>query len=546
MTLAIWQQISPYFDEFKDNFARFNELPHRSFEQCQTRLSSSLARFVEKAGYNRVHIINSPDNSIYRRFIKEQLSSLTTKPVISSETLARQTLFSQIKASDGQLAVEVPGLLDKADGGFLILSPNWLISNPQDWPRLKAALLGEPISPLNCDSKEPLLHLPDKQYDVKLLIVGDREQLAMLEYIDADLQTGIATFSEVEQEFLISEQSIDHYLGYIQWLTHYFALPPLNCDALPVLLNAGTRSTEDHLYVPQCVMWLNSLLQDGALESKGNEITKDHLQAALDKRYFEASYLPERAISDIFDGHVVIETQGKKVGQVNGLTVIDVAGHPYAYGEPARISCVIHFGDGDISDVERKVELGGNLHAKGMMIMQAFVSAALNLDEPLPYSASIVFEQSYSEVDGDSASLAEVISFISALSNVSVDQQIALTGAVDQFGSVQAVGGLNEKVEGFFKVCKHQGLTGQQGVILPKSNLRNLTLNAEVVSAVKAGEFHVWPVETVDEAVPIIMGMPFSGEESIIEAIAQRIDELDADNRPLTLIQRLVTWLTRN
>lgn len=163
-------------------------------------------------------------------------------------------------------------------------------------------------------------------------------------------------------------------------------------------------------------MWHRALLEEARLESQNQRIEAEHVEMALDKRYLRESYLPERALDDILDGQVIIETQGEQVGQVNGLTVIEVAAHPLAYGEPARISCVIHFGDGDIADVERKVELGGNLHAKGMMIMQAFVSSALNLDGPLPFSASIVFEQSYSEVDGDSASLAELCSLVSALS----------------------------------------------------------------------------------------------------------------------------------
>ncbi|NVO98988.1 Lon protease family protein, partial [Photobacterium damselae subsp. damselae] len=215
-------------------------------------------------------------------------------------------------------------------------------------------------------------------------------------------------------------------------------------------------------------------------------------------------------------------------GQVNGLTVVEMPGHPMSYGEPARISCVVHFGDGDISDVERKVELGGNIHAKGMMIMQAFLSTALNLDQALPFSASIVFEQSYSEVDGDSASLAELCALVSALSVQPINQEIAVTGAVDQFGRVQAVGGVNEKIEGFYKVCVHRGLTGNQGVILPKTNLSSLCLNDEVIEAIKSGQFHIWTVENVDEAIPRLMGQTFRGKEddtdTILAKIAERIE----------------------
>jgi Lon-like ATP-dependent protease len=204
----------------------------------------------------------------------------------------------------------------------------------------------------------------------------------------------------------------------------------------------------------------------------------------------------------------------------------------------------VHFGDGDVSDVERKVDLGGNIHAKGMMIMQAFVSSELDLDAPLPYSASIVFEHSYCEVDGDSASLAELCSLVSALSGYPIDQQIAVTGAVDQFGRVQAVGGLNEKVEGFYSVCKHQGFTGKQGVVLPKTNLQHLALSTEVVESIKQGEFHIWSATHVDEVVPLLLNKPFKSEDedSVIGKIAERIENFEKLELPETLLERVKNW----
>ncbi|WP_240472769.1 S16 family serine protease [Salinivibrio socompensis] len=226
--------------------------------------------------------------------------------------------------------------------------------------------------------------------------------------------------------------------------------------------------------------------------------------------------------------------------------MIEVPGHPLSYGEPARISCVVHSGDGDIADVERKAELAGNIHAKGMMIMQAFVSVALNLDDPLPYSASIVFEQSYSEVDGDSASLAELCAFVSALSQQPINQAIAITGAVDQFGRVQAVGGINEKIEGYYQVCAHRGLTGQQGVVLPKTNLSSLCLRNDVVEAIRAGQFHIWAVDDVEQALPLVTGLPFSGEEeeTLLRKISNRINHFHTDEKQScnSLFKRVKNW----
>jgi Lon-like ATP-dependent protease len=309
-------------------------------------------------------------------------------------------------------------------------------------------------------------------------------------------------------------------------------------------MTAGARYTEDQHYAPLCVMWHRALLEEAVIEANSDVIEAIHKEKAIDARYYRESYLPERALDDILDGQVFIETQGEQVGQVNGLTVVDIAGHPVSYGEPARISCVIHFGDGDIADVERKVELGGNLHAKGMMIMQAFVSSELDLDVPLPYSASVVFEQSYCEVDGDSASLAELCSLVSALSEYPINQQIAVTGAVDQFGRVQAVGGLNEKIEGFYHVCQHQGFTGEQGVILPQSNLKHLALHRSVLEIIKNGEFHIWPVSHVDEVVPLVMGKPFRGEDedSVISKIAERIENFEKHVQPVGFVERIKNW----
>ncbi len=471
-------------------------------------------------------------------------SLVTTAPVVVTETLNMVTIFGQVKAENGQVVNETSGLLDQANNGYLIVSANLLLANPATWPMLKSAILGDPVSPLNCDPKSPIQTPLNKCYNIKLVVVGDRNQLGDVDFLDADIHAGLCLFSELEMDIKIEPETITTYLGYLRWIANRYQLPDLSRNAIEAVMTAGARYTEDQHYAPLCVMWLRALLEEASLISSGQRIEENHVELALNQRCYRESYLPERALDDILDGQVIIETQGEQIGQVNGLTVIDIAGHPVSYGEPARISCVIHFGDGDISDVERKVELGGNLHAKGMMIMQAFVSSALNLDVPLPFSASVVFEQSYSEVDGDSASLAELCSLVSALSEYPIDQQIAVTGAVDQFGRVQAVGGLNEKIEGFYRVCQHQGFTGEQGVILPKSNLKHLALHKSVVESIKNGEFNIWPVSNVDEAVPVLMNKPFRGddEESVISRIAERIENFEKHVQPQGFVERVKNW----
>lgn len=539
-----WQDVTPSFTPYEALLKAAPSLPEKTFTDLQPRLTATVSRFTRVNGLTRILLVNCADNALYREFIREAVIDVASLPVVSAESLDARELFDRYSVNtEGQSTFE-NGLLSKAHGGYLIVPANLILANAARWPSIKAAIQGDAFAPINLTpnriASSPFVA---QQYNVKLIVTGDRNQLAEIEYVDDDFSTGLTMYTEVEEDIHLSEQSLSLYFGLVNWICNKYQHPTLDHSAFKRLMLAGMRYTEDQHYLPLGVLWHNQLIGLASQYMEGDVIDFAAIDAAIDDKYYRESYLPQRAVDDILDGQVIIETTGEQVGQINGLTVIDMAGHPVSYGEPARISCVIHFGDGDISDVERKAELGGNLHAKGMMIMQAFLSSGLNLDEPLPYSASIVFEQSYSEVDGDSASLAELCCLVSALSESPVDQQIAVTGAVDQFGRVQAVGGLNEKIEGFYQVCKHQGFTGEQGVILPKSNLKHLALHKDVIESVKNGEFHIWSVSTVDEAIPILMSKPFRGEDdSIIGKIAERIENFERHEHPLGIVERIKNW----
>ncbi|CAH1521200.1 Putative protease La homolog [Vibrio owensii] len=544
MNQVNWQDVTPSFEQYEEILSNAPSLPLKSFIDLQPRLAATIRRFINVRGLTRILLVNCTDNSVYRGFIRDALQVTTDTPVVVTESLDAKELFDRYSVNlDGQTTFE-SGLIAKAHGGYLIVPANLVLANAARWPSIKAAIQGGSFAPANLTpNRIASSPLGCQEYDVKLVITGDRNQLAEIEYVDEDFSAGITMYTEVEEDIHLSEESLRSYIGLVNWVCQRYQYPALSSQAFRRLILAGMRYTEDQHYLPLGVMWHSQLLALASQYSNASVIEFDDIDKAIDDKYYRESYLPQRAVDDILDGQVIIETTGEQVGQINGLTVIDMAGHPVSYGEPARISCVIHFGDGDISDVERKAELGGNLHAKGMMIMQAFVSSALNLDEPLPYSASIVFEQSYSEVDGDSASLAELCCLVSALSESPVNQQIAVTGAVDQFGRVQAVGGLNEKIEGFYQVCKHQGFTGEQGVIMPKSNLKHLALHKDVIKSIKNGEFHIWSVSTVDEAIPILMSKPFRGEDdSIIGKIAERIENFERHEHPVGIVERIKNW----
>ena len=544
MNQVNWQDVTPSFEQYEEILRNATSLPAKPFIDLQPRLEATTERFTRVQGLTRILLVNCTDNAIYRGFISEVLEAKTSAPVVATESLDAKELFDRYSVNqDGQATFE-SGLISKAHGGYLVIPANLVLANAARWPNIKAAVQGGSFAPINLTpNRIASSPFAPQEYNVKLIITGDRNQLAEIEYVDEDFSAGLTMYTEVEEDIHLSQENLRNYISLVNWICQEYQHPALSNEAFRRLILAGMRYTEDQHYLPLGVMWHNQLLGLASQYSNSSVIEFDDIDQAIDDKYYRESYLPQRAVDDILDGQVIIETTGEQVGQINGLTVIDMAGHPVSYGEPARISCVIHFGDGDISDVERKAELGGNLHAKGMMIMQAFVSSALNLDEPLPYSASIVFEQSYSEVDGDSASLAELCCLVSALSESPVKQQIAVTGAVDQFGRVQAVGGLNEKIEGFYQVCKHQGFTGEQGVIMPKTNLKHLALHKDVIESIKNGEFHIWSVSTVDEAIPLLMSKPFRGEDdSIIGKIAERIENFERHEHPEGIVERIKNW----
>jgi len=230
-----------------------------------------------------------------------------------------------------------------------------------------------------------------------------------------------------------------------------------------------------------------------------------NVQEAIDAKIYRSDRYRERLQEEIQRGTFVIETEGEKVGQINGLSVLQL--DSFAFGRPSRITVNVSLGKGELVDIERQVELGGPLHSKGVMILESFLNGRFGQDGPLALSARIVFEQSYGGIDGDSASSTELYALMSAISQIPIKQSIAVTGSVDQFGRVQAIGGVNDKIEGFFDICAARGLSAEQGVIIPATNVKHLMLRSDVVDAVKAGQFNIWAVETIDQGIEILTGI---------------------------------------
>ena len=427
-----------------------------------------------------------------------------------------EKLFGCVRQPENSPVKLQAGLVHQANGGVLILGLRSLLAQPHVWSKLKQMVMSQTFEWFSADDSHPLpLSIPAMPLDLRIILVGDRLSLAELQEFEPEFYSS-SIYAEFESELKVTEsRQINDWMNYLQFISRQLALPKIEKTAFAKIYKHATRYTGDQYYLPLSIEWIQSLLINSSYFVQNENIDTLAVSKALEQQTWRENYLTERFHDEFFTNQIMIDTKSQVVGQINGLSVIEYPGYPKAIGEPTRLSCLVHFGDGELIDIERKTDLAGNIHSKGMMIMQAFVMSEFAINHQLPFSTSLVFEQSYSEIDGDSASLAGLCALISALSNQPIDQQLAVTGSVDQFGHVQSIGGVNEKIEGFFAVCQHQGLTGQQGVIIPASNQRHLSLSDEVIEAINNDKFSIWAVEHVAEALYLLTGIPFKDENKI-------------------------------
>lgn len=559
-----WQSLLPTATPYQAIFDSATQLAPATFSAIQPRLDNALTLFLHPLSQPRFMLLKAQETREHLALVAQAAEQLQPQSTvkgshyvvdankISVESAVRgdepfaaggacvyqewiepEQLFGCVRMHNGEITLQ-PGLIHQANGGVLILSVRALLAQPLLWLRLKQMIMQHQFQWFTPDETRPLpVSIPPMPLELRLIVVGDRHGLADFHDIEPELCEQ-AIYGEYEDDLQLTDaDDMVQWCSYINAVIAEQQLPPLAADAWQPLMVQAVRYTGDQGNLPLSPLWVSQQLSEAALYAEGEQISAKALEAALNTREWRESYLAERMQDEIELGQIMIETEGEVIGQINGLSVLDYPGHPRSFGEPSRISCVVHLGDGEFTDVERKAELGGNLHAKGMMIMQAFLISELDLDQQQPFSASIVFEQSYGEVDGDSASLAELCALVSALSQQPITQQIAVTGSVDQFGNVQPIGGVNEKIEGFFEVCLRRGLTGKQGVILPASNVRNLCLRQDVLDAVREEQFHLWAVDSVAEALPLLTGYPYADEQqpSLLAAIQERIAQVNPQER---------------
>ena len=405
------------------------------------------------------------------------------------------------------------GAMHRANGGYLLLDARSVLQEPFSWPALKRTLrrgeiaiedIGRFLGFTSTVSLEPD-PIPLK---LKVILFGDRLLYFLLAALDPELAEHFKVLADFENDLPRTPENEAIFARLLATLAQREALHALDRDAVALVLEHAARSAEHSSKLSLVVEQLREILIEADFcmrEAKRSVISRADVDSALRARIQRAARLRDRAQEAILEKVALIDTGGTRVGQINGLSVIELGG--FSFGQPSRITCQVRPGSGKVVDIEREVELGGPLHSKGVLILSGFLAGRYALDTPMSLFASLVFEQSYGGVEGDSASSAELYALLSALADVPLRQDLAVTGSVNQHGQIQAIGGVNEKIEGFFDICAKRGLTGTQGVLIPQANVQHLMLRQDVLDACAAGRFAVYPIATINEGIALLTGL---------------------------------------
>ena len=439
-------------------------------------------------------------------------------PIVCESNPSYANLFGQINASPEKEASTidfqniVAGALHRANGGYLLLDIEKVINEPQVWGALKRALREGKISTEISSNEVALGHLfslkPEPvPLNVKLILIGPHDVYYALAELDREFGELFQVFVDFSTDFEVNQENLQQFAYFIHSKAANSNLAELTPEAIALMAEYGCRLAEhQHKISSQIDLIMEVIVEANHQRGLCNheKIEVEHLQQTFEARQYRNARLRDRTLEDVLSGVMQISTSGNAVGQVNGLSIIQVG--ETRFGSPMRITATAHPGTAGVVDIEREVKLGMAVHSKGVLLLSGYLSGRYAKEFPLAITAHIAIEQSYGFIDGDSASLAELCALLSALVNVPLRQDIAVTGSVSQLGEVQAVGGVNEKIEGFFDICKARGLTGSQSVIIPASNQVNLMLSNEVVEAVGNGRFAVYTVKSVDEAMGLLTG----------------------------------------
>jgi lon-related putative ATP-dependent protease len=460
--------------------------------------------------------------SFYRYQVNVLVDHSQTKgaPIVFDDSpmlnnlIGRAEHVSQFGALLTNFTLIKPGSLHHANGGYLLLDIGKLLSRPYSWEALKRALyskqiriesLGQILNLVSTVSLEPE-QIP---LDIKVVLFGDRLFYYLLYEYDPEFGELFKVAADFEELMLRNPDNDLLYARLIGTVGRKEALQPFERGAVARIIEHSARLVGDAERLSTHMQSVADLMREAdywARQGQRQSVNATDVQQAIDTQIERAGRLRDRIQEDILRGTIMIDTDGAVVGQVNGLSVVELGDIDFA--QPMRITATTRLGEGEMVNIEREVELSGAIHSKGVLILSSFLAARYAQERPLSLNASLVFEQSYGWVEGDSASAAELCALLSSLSGAPILQSLAITGSINQFGTIQSIGGVNEKIEGFFDICKARGLTGNQGVLIPDSNVKHLMLREDVVQAARDGQFHIYPINTIDQAIELLTGVP--------------------------------------
>ncbi len=447
-------------------------------------------------------------------------SNLEGAPVIMDSNYTFQNIFGKLEYENqyGIMKTDFtmlkPGLLQKANGGYIIFQARDLLSNPQCYENLKKVLLVKEVSSENSMEQRSSMMLVSLKpepipLDLKVIMIGNSEIYHTLLSMDDDFRKLFKIKVEFEEDAPKTEENIAKLVKFVRSYCEQEDLLDVDKEAMARIVEYASKLSGDKEKLSTQFSEIGQIVGEASTWAKLDKskiVTQKYVQKAFDERIERIKKYDTKYSQMIKEGALLINTEGYKVGQINGLTVITIG--DYSFGKPSKITANTYIGRQGIVNIEREVQMSGSTHSKGVMILTGYLGELFAQDKALSLNASICFEQLYGGVDGDSASSTEAYAILSSLSEMPINQSIAVTGSVNQKGEIQPIGGVNEKIEGFFQICKMRGLSGEHGVIIPIQNVRNLHLNDEVVDAVKNGLFHIYAISTIDEGIEILTGVP--------------------------------------
>lgn len=545
---TLLQELQEKYKDFEDVLEHLSEIKKDLISNLHDFLKASLQR--EGPGFKQDNRFQKYEVNV----ITDNTDHLSGAPIVLELNPTLNNLFGKLEHESymGTLITNFTlirgGSLHKANGGYLIIPLKDLLFSYFSWDSLKRALKNNEI--IIEDAREQLGIISAKSLkpepiplDIQVILIGSPRWYYLLYELDEDFKELFKVKAEFDTSMDYSLKNIEDFAGVTYKIQKENDLCPINDRAMCRLIEHASRMAEDREKISIKFREIRDVLHEAdhyTRMDRKKEIDAQHVDQAIEARYFRSNLIQEKINELIRRGRLMIDLREEKVGQINGISILDLG--DISFGKPNKITASIASGKVGLIDIEREAKLSGPIHTKGTLILQGYLLEKYGQDKPVSLYASLVFEQSYSEIDGDSASCAELFALLSSLADLPIQQGIAVTGSINQKGELQPVGAINQKIEGFFEVCKQGGLDGSQGIIIPKPNLDNLMLKKEVVNAVEQGLFTIWAIELVDEGLEIITGLTAGirlkggsfSKNSVHYRVDERIRQLNTNMLPVS------------